>query len=185
MRTRVVVPVALVALLVAAYFGSPYWTIYQMRSAAQSGQGDKLAGYVDFPAVRESLKTQFTLMMNKSMADDPKLKDNPVAAFGQMLAAAMVGPMVDRMVTPESLATMIASGKSTEAAPPPAKDGAPPTDPGKQPRIVREYEGLDVFKVSIHAPDDDKEAVALVLNRQGLFSWKLTSIRMPALISSQ
>jgi hypothetical protein len=183
MRTRVIVPVAVVALLVAAYFASPYWVMYEMRSAAQNGQGDKLAAYVDFPAVRESLKTQFALMMNKSVADDPKTKDNPFAAFGQMLAAAMLGPMVDRMVTPESLASMMANGKASNSVPRPAKDDPTPAEPGKAPRIVREYEGLDVFKVSIHAIDDDKETVTFVLNRQGLFSWKLTSIRMPALIA--
>ena len=72
MRARIVIlAVVFVVLAAAAYFGSPYWAIQQMRSVAQSGQGDKLVGYVDFPAVRESLKTQFTLMMsNKSVADD-------------------------------------------------------------------------------------------------------------------
>ena len=41
--------------------------------------------------------------------------------------------------------------------------------PAKLPRVSREYEGLDIFKVGLHDPHHDEQIVTLVLRRDGLF----------------
>jgi hypothetical protein len=171
-----------VVLFSVAYFASPYWAVHQMQSAAQAGEGDQLSQYVDFPAVRESFKSQFIAMMDQSMTK-PGLEDNPFAAFGQMLATAKVGPIVDAMITPDAIAMMIKRGKPPS---PPAQAASNPGAPiqttasaatVKPPRISERYEGWDVFKIDIRDPDTDEEAVMFVLNRNGWFGWKLTAVR--------
>jgi hypothetical protein len=95
-----------------------------------------------------------------------------------MLATNMINAMVDNMVTPEGLAGMLARGKPESQK---TDSTAPRTNPDstvKAPRIERAYEGLDVFKVTYHDPESDDPMITLVMNRAGLFSWKLTSIRM-------
>jgi hypothetical protein len=58
-RRRLGLVVALVLVLVGAlYYGSPYWTVWRMQTPAEAGEGDRLARYVDFPAVRESVRSQ-------------------------------------------------------------------------------------------------------------------------------
>lgn len=74
---------ALLALLAAGWwFGSPWWTLWRMREAAQAGDSEALAAYVDFPALRASTRAQLRL--------------GPV---GGLLA----GPAVDALVSPEAL----------------------------------------------------------------------------------
>jgi hypothetical protein len=46
-----IVALAGIALFVVAYFGSPYWAVDQLPSAAEAGQGDRLAQYADFSAL--------------------------------------------------------------------------------------------------------------------------------------
>ncbi|MGI8894410.1 MAG: DUF2939 domain-containing protein [Casimicrobiaceae bacterium] len=178
MTKTVAVAIMVAVAVVAAYFASPYWAIHQMRSAGEAGEGDKVASYVDFPAVRESIKTQMITQMDKSMKDVGK--DNPFAALGQAFAGRIVNGMVDSLVTPEWLAGMVSRGKRDKQGPNPT---APPTASattltGKPPRIQQGYEGLDIFKVTVHDVDVGDPMVTLVLGREGIFSWKLKSIRM-------
>jgi hypothetical protein len=184
MPRKIGLAIALIAILIGFYVGSPYWTLHQMRSAAQAGQGDKLAGYVDFPAVRESIKTQFLAAMTPHTKDAGK--DGPFATFGNMLAATMMNGVVDTLVTPDGLVRIMEQGKlqrdTASAAAPPASTAPPATDtpskPAKPLRIDREYEGLDVFKVTMFDPSNDKPITQLVLNRDGIFGWKLKALRL-------
>jgi hypothetical protein len=52
---------AVVILFGAAYLGSPFWAARQFRNAALSADVDRLDAAVDFPAVRESLKSQLSV----------------------------------------------------------------------------------------------------------------------------
>jgi len=76
---------ALLALATAGWwFGSPWWTLWRMRSAAEAGDSGTLAAYVDFAAVRASAKAQLR----------PR--------FGR-LGAGLAGPAVDALVSPTAL----------------------------------------------------------------------------------
>ena len=81
---------ALAALLAAGWwFGSPWWTLWRMREAAQSGDSEALAAYIDFPALRESTKAQL----------GPRLGP---------LGAALARPAVDALVSPAALRLALA-----------------------------------------------------------------------------
>src|ERR1022692_4503657 len=171
MPRKISLVIALVAILVGFYVGSPYWTLHQMRSAAQAGQGDRLAGYVDFPAVRESIKTQFVATMADQMKDAGK--DNASAAFGNMLAASMMNGILDMMITPDGLVRIMKQGKLQRDTASAASPAAPavtdtPATPAKPLRIDREYEGLKGFKVTMFDPSSDKPITQFVLNRDGI-----------------
>lgn len=181
MNRKGIIAAVVVVCMVGTYFGSPYWAIHQMRAAGSAGQGDRVAEYVDFPAVRESLRTQITAMMAKRMEGVDK--DNPFAAMGKAFGTAMAGMVVDNLVTPEGLANMLAKGTAAKPKAEPAAPaaGAAPKSDGKQPRVEETYEGLDIFKVAFYPPDSDKQALVLVMHRDGIFTWKLKSVRMPTL----
>jgi hypothetical protein len=187
-RTLSLVGIAIALLFIGGYYGSPYWALHQMQSAGRAGEGDRLATYVDFPAVRESLKSQMQAMMLTRLQGD-SLKDNPFAALGMALAGSMVNTMVEGMVTPESLANMVSSGKAKPepdkgTVPVPVEDSTSGKATAPRPRVERRYEGMDVFHVEMHDPETDKLMLTLVLNREGWFGWKLKSLRMPALTES-
>ena len=168
----------------AYYYASPYIILHRIQTAAQSGQGDRLAQYVDFPAVRESIKSQLQVKLMDTMKKGTD--GNPFAALGMALAGSMVGTMVDNLVTPESIATMVNRAKPRDrlagnAASGPTDTAPPVAVDAKRPRVVQHYEGLDVFQVELHDPNTDELGLTLVLGRDGWFGWKLRSIRLPAL----
>jgi len=180
-RKIAIATTVLVVGIVAAYLGSPYWTLHQIRDAATAGEGDRVATYVDFPAVRESIKSQFVLAT--AQRTESKGKDRAFATLGQAFALRMMDGLVDALVSPEGVANMIRTGKAPrltlEAK---ATSTTSSTVERRQPKVRRGYEGLDTFHATMIDPESGEDMVIAVLSRQGLFTWKLTAVRIPVLI---
>ena len=163
---------AVAFLFVGAYLGSPYWAARQFREAALSADVDRLDATVDFPAVRESLKSQLTVAMTAKFENDPKLKGNPFAGLGMMMMPAIVGKMVDGFVTPEGMSALMKRGKLERAR----------AEPKVNPDIDLDYgyRTLDRFAVSLKSrKEPNREPANLVFERRGLFSWKMIRLEVP------
>src|SRR6476661_3616678 len=101
MRRLLIVLAALVALAAGWWFGSPYWTLHQMQTAARQGDSARLSHFVDYPAVRENLKAQLRHeMLTQVPAEE---QGNGLAALGTAIASAMIDPLIDTLVTPDGL----------------------------------------------------------------------------------
>lgn len=155
-----------IALLLGAgwYFGSPKWTLYQMRTAAVEKDAKKLEGYVDFPSVRESIKSQVKAHMVREME---KEKDNPFAGLGIAIAMGMTDSLVEGLVTPSAMQAMFDSQPKTEDADKLSKIDA------SQLQITRS--GLSEFELK---DPNDASGANLFFRREGL-GWKLVDIRVP------
>lgn len=178
----------LAALVIAGYFASPILALQGLTAAAKAGDKARLESAVDFPAVRESLKSQLKASMTRKLEEDPKLRDNPFAAFGQMLLVGVVDKAVETYATPDAIANMVATNE------PPKNIGATPGGPiveQPQPEVKKAksdtevhygYVDLDHFRATYRDPKDgDQEPFGLVLERRGLFKWKLVKIELPGL----
>lgn len=179
--TAVGVAIAIVG-IATGYFASPYWALHQLRNAAADGEGDRVATYVDFPAVRDSLKVQFAAAMARR-AEGSNI-NKAFAGLGQAFAMQMVNGVVDAAVSPETISAMIRSGKTPRALLPETKK-ATPTSSDKErapPRVRQHYATLDTFEAALVDPVTNDDTLIAVLTRQGLFSWKLTAVRLPALV---
>lgn len=167
---------AVVILFGGAYFGSPYMAAKSLADAAQAGDKDKLDAMVDFPSVRDGLKSQFNAALTANMQNDPDMKDNPFAGLGMMIPA-ITDRMVDSVVTPDGIAAMVKARRSetTTTAPTPA-----PTSSSKDDDTVRTYSyiNLDRFRASAAAKSNSKQHVDFVFERRNLFTWKLVKIDM-------
>ena len=112
-KRRIVVGACLggAAVLLAAFvFLRPYFILGEIKSAAKSGDAERLAELVDFPALRENLKAQLNANFMKHMSQD--LQGNPFAGLGMMLGTALVDKMVDSFVSPSGLAAITAGQTS-------------------------------------------------------------------------
>lgn len=170
-RTSVLRAIAVV-LAAIWFFFTPHLTANAMRTAAQERDSAKLSGYVDFPALKESLKGSFNAKLAAGVATDAD--NNAFAALGAAMAAALINPMIDALVTPESLA-MVMQGEKPDAS---AVDGGTPDDREPDADISMAYESFDTFVVTVTKRGEEQEPVGLVLRRDGVFSWKLSAIRM-------
>ena len=93
-RTRVLAAGAAGALLVvvATSFASPWWTLQRMQTAVAHRDADAVSAQVDFPALRESVKSQVLASIKARTGTDGT---NPLAAAGAAAAMAMINPVVD------------------------------------------------------------------------------------------
>jgi hypothetical protein len=162
---------AAAALIIAAgvtwYLASPAWTLHKMKAAADANDPEALNSYIDYPALREDLKAEITGQM---MAEAKKDKSG-FGGVGLAIGTAMIGPVIDRLVTPAGMrAALIAKRDQarTKAAPQAASALRVPDDPV----IVRR--GFSEFLVA----SKQQPRGGLVFKRHGL-SWKLSGVDLP------
>lgn len=132
--TKLIVAGTLLALLALGglVFASPYLAVRGMRQAAEAQDAAKLSEYVDFPALRQSLKDTFNARLTEELRKDPK---NPLASLGLMFSASIVGQLVDAFTTPENLVRLLQGRMPQEVrlGSPSAEPAPAMTDPAASP----------------------------------------------------
>jgi hypothetical protein len=184
MRKPIVIGIAGVLLLATATYSylSPRLTLMSIASAAKENDSDRLRELIDFPLVRENMKDAMRANMNKRMATDPSLKDNMFAGLGVMLGNMMVDQVVDAIVTPSGIVgAMQAKTPQAAGAAPENNTSLNLLSDGTDGNVMREmrYDSYERFFLKVHDTDKPQEAFTLVLKRSGLFSWRLTEVRLP------
>ena len=171
--------VAVIAVAATAY-ASPYYALHQIKTALAERNAEALAAHVDFPALRASVKTQLEASMARSI-EATAGSGNPLAALGQSIASAMLGKMVDTMVSPAGVVALV----NKSAVSPQASDtaDAPADGARKKADYAAGYAGVNTFVV--RAKDGHAQEGALVLQRHGVWSWKLSSIEIASAMAAR
>ena len=195
--------VTLIVIVVIAALGfcyaSPYMALNTLKRAADARDAQTVNEYVDFPALRESLKQQVTGLLTRRL--DVQGNGNPLAAIGAMIGVALIGPLVDAYATPDGVAALLNGmpprGNPGERPPVPAGAGNPPAAPAaapepappaagnngnsatppQPPQTTAGYRGLNEFVVSYQHGAGDARYSA-ILRREGLFTWKLVAVNL-------
>jgi hypothetical protein len=158
---------ALIAIAASAfwYYESPLWTLKGMKDAAQSRDADALNAYVDYPALRESLKAE---LMARMIVEAQKDKSG-FGALGMVFGSAMIGPMIDGLVSPAGMRAALLPNRQEKSASPAASALRVP----EKPLIVRR--NFSEFFVTTKDHSDS----GLVFKRHAL-SWMLSGVELPA-----
>lgn len=158
-------------LFAGAYFGSAYLAARRFKQAALSTDADQLDATVDFPAVRDSMKSQLSAIMMSKLQNDPEMKNNPFAGLGMMLGPVIIDKAVDAYITPDGISALVKGQKPNDGG---SKDISPD--------IKADYEwlGIDRFRVKLTNTKTDTERPSLLFDRRGLFTWKLVKFGLPA-----
>ncbi len=108
-RTTRRLAIAAVVLLMVAVLGyayaSPYIVLDRLKRAADARDAETVNAYVDYPALRLSLKQQVTELLMRRI--DAQKHGNPFAVIGAMIGAALIGPLVDAYATPDGVAAIL------------------------------------------------------------------------------
>ncbi|MFM0099344.1 DUF2939 domain-containing protein [Paraburkholderia nemoris] len=195
--------VTLIVIVVIAALGfcyaSPYMALNTLKRAADARDAQTVNEYVDFPALRESLKQQVTGLLTRRL--DVQGNGNPLAAIGAMIGVALIGPLVDAYATPDGVAALLngmpprgnpgerppvpagagnppaATAAAPEPAPPVAGNNGNSATPPQPPQTTAGYRGLNEFVVSYQHGAGDARYSA-ILRREGLFTWKLAAVNL-------
>lgn len=163
-----------IALGVCFYY-TPYWAVSNMKEAAENRDADTLSEYVDFPALKESLKANFNAMMATEVSNN--MDDNPFGAFGAALAAAFINPMIENLVTPENLAMMM-KGEKPKLEKTNRENDKLNTDENTE--TTMNYDNFNSFIVTVKEKGSSEDPVKMIFKRHGIVSWKLTALRLPS-----
>lgn len=160
------------------FYASPYLTLQQMRTAAAERDAGKLARHVDFEALKASLKAG---VQARLIGDERNAQGQPPPAnvMGAAVAGALLGPMVDTLITPDSLARMLQGQSPATAALPQVGAPTAPTTAAEPLDTRMGYESPNRFVYSVTKQGSGEEAIHLVLRRDGLLAWKLAELRLP------
>jgi hypothetical protein len=142
-----------------------------MREAAQARNAEKLSSYVDYPKVRESVKSQLKAAMAAKMMEG---SGNGFEALGMAIGMQMMDPMIDTMISPEGLQAGFAKASSADQQ---KGKQAAPFALGEGDSYEIERDGLDAFRVVIKDPKE--EPTFLNFERRGL-GWVLAGVKMPS-----
>lgn len=167
------------ALFALAWATAPVFTAQALIGAAKSGDEPRLEQLVDFPVLRESMKAELQAELVSRMRRDPRVAESGLGGLGIMLAPMLVSGAVDVLVTPEVVADMV----RTAEAPDPTRPADPdPADRADADDIHQSwgYRSLNEFAVTLTDRDRPDDRLALILERRGLFEWKLAAVDIQA-----
>lgn len=173
MRSKIALKagIAAIVLVVLYYFSSPFVALWIIANAAHAGDRDVLAMKVDFPSVKEGMRSQFNSLIARKAATDPDLKKNPFSGIAMMFASATINQLVDSLVTPDGLSNLVKGYVR------PTNSGAVKTPALWEGSFV--YLDLDHFKATYVEPDKADLSFSMLLERRGIFGWKLMKLDLP------
>ena len=182
--------VLLLVLLLGGYFvASPWVALARFKEDARARRTEKMADYVNFPAVQASLKAQ---MRNKIKAEVGR-QDDDFAAATQILGAAVANlvldPVVEKVASPQGMVAIMNGenplpglNKLDIAVQPPAPTPPTPPQPNASPHAQARrqwrlsYTGLN--QAVSRAVPAEEDAPYLVMQRKGLFGWQVVDVQL-------
>jgi hypothetical protein len=167
--------------LLAAYAAWPLHGLYRLAAAVQARDAPALAERVDFERLRRSLSHQVIAAYLKLTGQDTRL-----GAFGMQVATGVgsnvADPILERLVTPESLLALLDRGRALEGEAGSAGTAVAPLGSNAISDVWRtwlesEYSGRD-FYVSVppERPAADRFRLHLRFTN---WQWKLAGIDLP------
>lgn len=205
LTTAIIAGVALIVVALAVFaYASPYLVLSRLRDAVQARDAETINRYVDYPALRVSLKQQVTQMLSQRV-DSEKLQ-HPLAALGALVGMAFVSPLVDAYATPDGVAALLRGmpprGEPGEAppsvaseqpeqseqtpraqtAPPsgqaPSPSASTPGQPnGPQAKGSAGYRDMNTFAVT-YTRGTAGEPYSVIFHRRGWFSWQIDAVEL-------
>jgi len=177
MTRKIIVGVAAaaVAAFVLAWAVSPILAAQDLIRAAKAGDERGIERLVDFPSLRASLKDELNDELIERMRRDPRVVESGLGGLGMMLAPMLLSGAVDTLVTPEVVASMV----TTAEAPDPTRPGDPDPADKRDGNDIHQswgYRSLNEFAVTLTDRDRPDDHLALLMERRGLFAWKLAAV---------
>ncbi len=155
-------------MLAIAYVISPYYSLWRLHGALDSGDEKGLEARIDFASVRVGLKKDMKVHMERAVA---KGNDSSFAGLLGSIAGQLMEGMIDSVVTPRGVAGLLGENKASEKEP----QATPAKSSGEEPEIS------DIDYAFFTSPtrflvEVDKVKVRMRLSSSG---WKVTRVEIP------
>ena len=163
MKRMMLLAVAVLVALAGVFYGSPYVTMNKIRAATMEEDTQALTEQIDLPQLRGSLGQQLhALFSAPEVADDI----NP----------DVIDPLLDTMLMPEGIVALMKLNDRYEKPLAKVRDIS-----GRQRNTKPDYKlrYTSWNSVVVQRAHSKSHIGELTLTRDGLWSWKLTSVALP------
>jgi hypothetical protein len=171
--------IRVLVLLVALYVAYPFFTLWRLSQAVKQGDEAALTTLVDWPKLRQGFKTDASgaideeLAARQGEASDPR--DLFGAALARIVAPAIAGGVIDALVTPQGLASLIRTGNARASGGEPAASGGESGNESDMKISYAFFQSPTVFRVVLQDKDDSARKLPMLLELEGA-SWRLTRV---------
>lgn len=179
MRNFLSLILLIAVIVVGAYYGSPYYTVWKLEQAAKGGDAHAIANVIDFPAVRANLSPQLSAALQANMDVEKAKPHSFFDRIGMAIAPLFHARPQETLVTPEGVAVMLKTAAPPSYANPSHRGRAPDAaNPGEPYVISQDYldNDLDQFHAAIGNKLKPTAEITLKLLRRGFLTWKVTAI---------
>ena len=171
LRYRGLIIVAIL-IFVVGYVAAPVVALAGLLNSLKKADSEALGKYVDFPAVRSSMKEQVSALM----MSDPEMVKNP---FALALGPTIINNMIDNMITPSGLTALITQGKAN-----PSQNSFDMSKIDLQnidmKKVAKALDVRSLFEFRLAPTDNvDQNNPQFVFKNAGVFDWKLVDVRVP------
>ena len=165
--------IAVLFLITIAVAGSPYWTLFCIQDALRQRKPRVLASFIDFPALRESLKAQILKTQIEDFKNSPE-KKNVWSAMGALIGTSMLNATIDNYFTAGGVEALL-SGEQLDLT-----NLQPLANSYKiEPEVSCMYESFDIFEVKVkNRSNEAAESVDFYMSRTSPLTWKVTSMHI-------
>ena len=179
---RAIPAVLVIVALMSAYLASAVVSLTEAVRAAQSGDGERLRGYVDIDSVRGSISSQVVAAYLAEIGETRRISQLE-RTLAMSLGTTIADAVVDKILTPENLAVLLKSGRvQTEAGTALAGDITPLAEIGRlnlfdilgRVRLIKPVE----FAIRLGNSTDPERTSSFHMHFEG-DGWKLSAIKFP------
>jgi hypothetical protein len=164
---------SIAVLFIMATLASPFYTIINMKYASYE-ESDTITEYVDADAVTKSVRKLVVLNMLKQIERVNPTADADEITISIIAAMNLAEPVIQVTTEPANIAAMINGAPLTTDA---SWDMYNRND-DRRARYDVHYIAFDEFiLVTNRKNSDESREYKLVFEREGLFSWKLKSVK--------
>lgn len=168
-RILIAAGAAALLLVLASYVAlGPYLTLLKLKNGVAERDAEAVSECLDYPALRQNLKEQVERAIKARVG-----ADTPLAALAAGVAVTVADGFVDRLVTPEGLAELMAGQKPALLSTSPGSSGA--TGRALLDGATYGYASFDKFVIDVPTQGGN---IRFVLTRSGI-GWKLSRVDIP------
>jgi hypothetical protein len=176
MKKSLIIAAGAAVLFGVVWAAAPVFTAQALIRAAKAGDERKIEALVDFPSLRESLKAELNAELMARIGRDPRVAESGLGGLGMMLAPMILSGAVDAVVTPEVVAHMVTTAEAPDPTRRPKPEPVGDEASGDDIHQAWGYRGFNEFAITLTDRDQPDDRLALILERRGLFGWKLAAV---------
>lgn len=111
MKATLYTAILILALIATYTTSAPHHTITEIKLAIINQDPEKLSEYINFPVLRQNLKSQENSIVDFNAAE---LNNSPSALFAARIIKAILEKQVDSLITPYGLASILETRLKSE-----------------------------------------------------------------------